>query len=591
MGDGKIVKIAKGAMHINAHKDIHFYAKNINANAGSSVGETAEGGVVFGTPQTTNWDMPNVEFPNHNYTPVAATPSQAAAPPSAAPQTKQHTAAPEAVEESEIESDEKIKLTIAVFFDGTLNNKYNTVARWLYNNIGGKTLTEKEKEQAKTYAKRWVKKLRGSYENDLSNVARIEEYYIPKNPKPNHFVDKIYVEGVGTFNGTKDDLFSAIDGEGKSGIRAKIRKSIQDIALKINTKTDDELVIEELIFNVYGFSRGAATARNFIHEITQEAGAYKAKGSRGRNLYYTNPYGLLGEAVNTDNIEKLTVNFAGLFDTVSAHDKNGVDKGLTEDAHDDVEELHLDAVGKAHKIVHFSAADEHRQNFALTDISTSRTIADLELSFPGVHADIGGCYTNGIESVEQIIIGFNQTRKKEQERLMAQGWFKKEQFTNGYVTPLTLPSRAKYNLSGERYISRNYSFIPLELMAILSNTNDETKSIKLKRLNTKYHIYSTDPNKTREEAPELDQKQKQLLNNVKNRLFNYALRGDAPMQFYTAQELLALSDDFELTRKQNDSKDLFELRNQFLHFSANFGGLGMDPNIEDGKRIRKIFHG
>ncbi len=597
MGDGKIVKIAKGAMHINAHKDIHFYAKNINANAGSSVGETAEGGVVFGTPQTTNWDMPNVEFPNHNYTPVAATPSQAAAPPSAAPQTKQHTAAPEAVEESEISSAKKIKLTIAVFFDGTLNNKYNTNARIYYDKIKvlGKEneLDSDQKEQAKAFKRRWFDLREGSYINDLSNVARLEKFYNLNPISKHHFVEKIYVEGVGTRNGGGDDIFSAKDGEGHTGMRNKIEKSIESISKVINKKFKESFIIEELIFNVYGFSRGAATARNFVHEITQEAGAYKAKGNRGRNLYYTNPYGLLGETVDTSKIEQLTINFAGLFDTVSAHNKDGIDQA--DDHHNDIDELHLNDIKKAKETVHFIAENENRFNFSLTRIPKG-----VEKEFPGVHADIGGCYETGYEIVDEVYYGTVEKLRKEKKKLIEQSWFKeKGELTESNVINIGSPNSKNISkLTGKRYIYKNYSFIFLELMALKSHQNNTIK-IEMPQLLDDFDIHKIDPYVVnykkgifagREKNPikSLIKEQKETLSYTRKRLKNYLFYDDLPMKYYTPTELDAHKWHPDLKLMQKDTKALKVLRNQFLHFSANYDGFGMDPRRDkEGNTYRK----
>ena len=610
MGDGKIVKIAKGAMHINAHKDIHFYAKNIHANAGSSVGETAEGGVVFGTPQTANWDMPNVEFPNHNYTPVAAklnnqkkTNTPQSNPPKV--QKKENKTKKKAEENNDC-----IKITIAVFFDGTGNNRYNTTARWLYKKRkygtrgknNGEALNDAYNENAHadeykgnitglgTQGNIWG----GSYQNDLSNVARLEKFYDVENLAPTHVVTKVYVEGVGTQNGDDDDISSAKDGEGVSGIRAKIKSSIKDIGEKINLIVE-ERDIEELTFNVYGFSRGAATARNFVHEITQQKGAIKEKGLFKRTTYYKNKFGLLGEEIDTSKVEKMTINFAGLFETVSAHDKDGIDKGLFEDAHDDVEELHLKAINKAKKIVHFTAEDEHRKNFALTTTSKG-----LQKALPGVHSDVGGCYTNGKEFVV-LIDGEPSLVKREAERLYAEGWYrkdkkqlkisvlKKEKNKDGKVVKIK-----KAALSGSRILSKNYSFIPLELMGILSNNETEI-NIVLQELDKFYNIHSTDPNKdaSNKDVKALNAKQKQLLTYVRERLHNFVLRNDIPMVYYTKKELENRINDFEYITMKKDSEALYDLRNQFLHFSSDISVLspGMDPNIIRGKRTRKVFHG
>ena len=44
--------------------------------------------------------------------------------------------------------------------------------------------------------------------------------------------------------------------------------------------------------------------------------------------------------------------------------------------------------------------------------------------------------------------------------------------------------------------------------------------------------------------------------------------------------------DTNLIRKIEDHNTILMLRNEYLHWSANYKGFGMEPNMEDGKRKR-----
>ncbi len=599
---GRIVKIAKGGFQKTAEKNISYYAKNINTNAAGSVSETGGDGIMFGTPKpAVPWEMPNAEFPDYSTSYQKTMPKEVANN-SFTPQ-KSSSINNEREDEDSTNTKNKIKITIGVFFDGTLNNRYNTKARWLYKERkAGKKLGKDENKQADTY-KTWYGGKRsdtGSYENDLSNVARLEKFYDTSKSTTVHVKDKVYVEGIGTLDGVSDSTSGFAFGTGDTGIRSKVKKGIELIADLLYLKAKSKK-IEVLTINAYGFSRGAAAARNFIHEVTQEKGAFKMNGIRGKKIYYKVPYGYLGEElvkrdIDIDNLCNLKIQFAGLFDTVSSHDMNGNEKGgkdengkYDSDEHNDVEELHLDAVGKANKIVHFTAADEHRENFALTTVSKSKKIADIEKSFPGVHSDIGGAYTTSTEYVDELINGNNTTRAQEQKWLMDQGWYRKNQLTNGYVNSSTL-FRTYTKLSGTRFIYRNYSFIPLELMARYSN-NEKNITIDLNTLSDDYNIYEQLPSEENNSIPLLTPLQKKALTDIKKRLENYVFHNDTKIVYYTKTELAAKQSDFEIIQKQKDHDMLWVLRNQFFHFSANFDWIGMDPNIENGTRKRKQFEG
>lgn len=121
-----------------------------------------------------------------------------------------------------------------------------------------------------------------------------------------------------------------------------------------------------ITLDVIGFSRGAASARDFVNHVVD----------RANSQYYRNLPGVDGTCVAVE------VRFMGLFDTVLSTAPSGIDLGIP------------DAVQFAS---HAVAVNEHREDFPLESIEPS--YADIgfssnrtERGFVGAHADIGGGY-------------------------------------------------------------------------------------------------------------------------------------------------------------------------------------------------------
>lgn len=399
-----------------------------------------------------------------------------------------------------------IVLNFGLFFDGTRNNKWNTSAQKIAKGKE-RANTPQEKADAKAAYDKYGNKDDDSFENDYTNVARLFQHANRDY--------KIYVEGPGTttredqennriiYGYDKDGGFAF--GHGTTGIRAKVKLACYELAQKIQSglrkiNTQDYRV--ETIVDVYGFSRGAAAARNFIYEITRNDGIYALNSNPDQQRYepskYTNyesipPKGFLGFYLkqleldlNTTDVN-FKIRFAGLFDTVSSYEPEGsfglVGSGLSHDFENDATELHLSAVSKADRALHITAIDEHRKNFALTNIASAKSEKHIEIALPGVHSDIGGSYEDGMtESVEvmdadscalanQMVdlrtLGVfskdKAVRKKleeEKARLIEQGWFLARECTSNIKTDMF------YELKFSRQrLSNKYSFIPLHLMA------------------------------------------------------------------------------------------------------------------------------
>ncbi|WP_160138826.1 T6SS phospholipase effector Tle1-like catalytic domain-containing protein [Chryseobacterium sp. c4a] len=470
-----------------------------------------------------------------------------------------------------------IDIRIGVFFDGTQNNRTNTNAR----------LSPKGSDANKAYHKLSDKKT-DSYVNDLSNVARKELHYAKDN-----FTDSLYIEGIGTDDlGADTDDITTVFGEGhlgvafgsgKQGIVAKVAKGCSLLAEKAkNLKGKDK--INTLTVDVFGFSRGSAAARNFIYELSKN----KSGDIWGSQLVkYKLEY------------SRLQVRFVGLYDTVSSYDPNATNTTTSANFDNDVSELHLNDLNleinnlyKAKKIIHFCADDEHRKNFMLTP--TAKRAGGQDFYLPGVHSDVGGCYTDKMNEINFQIMDldnywgdgrsdkeYDEILNNDLKDLIAQGW--------GFSKVVEPDSDHQTHMT--RYGIRNtYSYVTLHLMSEKLN-KEYADSIDMKELKNDFYI----PNPST--ADEFD------LNKVKQRLEKY-IYGELPkMTYYTRSQIeqmrkkLDLKNTKEVERfnlKVYDHNMLNRLRSKYIHWNSKFGdGVGAyEPNYKIvGKtivRFRKI---
>jgi len=477
-----------------------------------------------------------------------------------------------------------INYTFGVFFDGTLNNMYNSEIR--------KSVAEKRRlnqkisyEEAKKIKEKKGKK-DSSYENELSNPAILFKSYIKKDSDR---LFKIYVEGIGTNtqSPTKAEDYKKDDnvqgpafGMGSAGIIDRVREAIKKITDLIDI--NDNFYLNKITFDVFGFSRGAAAARHFVYVVTHPEYIPIPDGDRGRldlqresleSKYHKKAprYGLLGILLDqkgwlTDNV-KVEARFAGLYDTVSHH-------GLFQD--NDIEDLGLDSINKANYVVHMVAADEHRYNFDLADISSvTKTSPDsgkkggIELFFPGVHSDVGGSYVDGAPNISYKI-NFSSDMDfltKEKEELIRQGWFSSQQISVKYY--LTIHGLNNYRLEGiKNSVSNQYSYIPLHIMAEFGRK----KGVQFDK-DILYDLSKITNN------PD-------FLNKVKKILWDYSFNG-GPRLVYKEKGTEA---ENELIRR---------LRLHYLHWNSTYGTIddspgafvtGKDkPNFKNSKRQRDVY--
>ena len=398
-----------------------------------------------------------------------------------------------------------INVSLNLFFDGTQNNKNNTEAR------------DPNSKNHQSYLKTGNKK-DDSFENDYTNVAR---GFDAINPEAINQV-AVYVEGMGTQNDKKDTMLPGVSfGEGETGIEAKVTKGCFDAAEQMKLKGHAKKIIDILFVNVYGFSRGAAAARHFIHVASTTANyMFVGKVAEGKNTYQITPnylvkdqafyfdieapdtsfiekYGYFGACLLSRNmrVKEIQFNFIGLYDSVAAFglDHRGKKVFGVSVINGDTKQLNLDAIKKANYVLHLASADEYRDNFDLTNIN-SAGIKGFELLLPGVHSDIGGSYIDGGKELSVLDnIEVSRTMSKEQtetpeERakrqkskgyddfkklVVAEGWYNDLQLTKEFFQEKDFDESAawysnayqyNYGLVGRRTLSNSYDKIPLKIM-------------------------------------------------------------------------------------------------------------------------------
>lgn len=151
-------------------------------------------------------------------------------------------------------------------------------------------------------------------------------------------------------------------------IKATIHKYFRD---------EPEIVIKEIKYDVFGFSRGAAAARHFSNRVIKnDAALIKAVDSGTDKVVYQ------GKSQSPVGKNR----FIGLFDTVAAVGTLGDGFSPHDNNNGDVE-LNL-PIGGAEKVFQITAQHECRYNFSLNSIKPARP----EIALHGVHSDIGGGY-------------------------------------------------------------------------------------------------------------------------------------------------------------------------------------------------------
>lgn len=450
-------------------------------------------------------------------------------------------------EKKEAKELEKIKVRCGVFFDGTLNNRDNTNARIADDD---------------NYNDNKVEKKDNSYENDSTNIAKMEKYIDDKAPGFKFSV-ATYIEGPGTETYDADETFGYAFGTMGTGVKAKVHRGmVKLVNLLSKAFNGEKYIIEELVIDVFGFSRGAAGARFFIHEVFNEESSFMHY--QGQTIEFpANPLFLRlqrdGHTITADNV---SFAFAGLYDTVASYGVPFWDSGTRL--------LKLDSLkdSRVKKVIHLVAADEHRANFPSTNIA-SAGVRGTEIFLPGVHSDLGGSYLKNSDEFMIINRAYKmETLEADRQILIEQGWYEPGEifideasvysryFTiSGHVAP---DKEAQHHLCVRKTgINNYYDKIPMNIMADFA---EEHKVPLIPEFRDDFKVHED-------------------VNSAFDVLTAYS-KG--------ASEL---SDWFEKT----EPTWLTTLRHNSFHFSAHytlsFGIAPNKPNFDDDRRIRDFIPG
>lgn len=277
-------------------------------------------------------------------------------------------------------------LTFNIFFDGTWNSKENSD---LYNKIAPKQAKKLSDRMDERYNPEPMVGSSLSFARAPSVVDQLHRAADSDRPH----VNNLYTDGSGIETRTEsEDATAPVPGweyhadngigsglgMGGTGAKAKLERMLEHVQTALTTYVGEGNTPAQLVFNVYGFSRGAATARMFCKRIFTERSTQKVK-----------------ELINLANYD-VKFNFVGLFDTVSSigtnHDNDVKDEG---------QELYF-KIADHTQVVHIVAGDEYRQKFNLTSIGQSvRSGVGLEFAIPGCHTDIG----DGLSTLGEVNTG------------------------------------------------------------------------------------------------------------------------------------------------------------------------------------------
>ncbi|AKT43483.1 T6SS phospholipase effector Tle1-like catalytic domain-containing protein [Chondromyces crocatus] len=269
------------------------------------------------------------------------------------------------------------RVRIGVFFDGTNNSKQRD------ENVDARNP--------------------GTAENAPTNVVKLFQVYKTEGtvlkPIYHHGVGTdSHANGEGSSNTAYDWRGNAFGGGGKARVLWGL-KQLEDFYSNNNNH-----LAKEKQYDTYGFSRGAAIARDFVNSV-------KTIGIN--NLQKRNgwKYRTVGRVVIREpayeHHKGIVPTFLGVFDTVASFGLGGLDIGNDLAGYN----LFVDHT-YVERTVHMAAEDEIRSNFPLSSLfmdpadkngfwaSTRRAYQEpqdykatmIELFYPGAHSDVGGGY-------------------------------------------------------------------------------------------------------------------------------------------------------------------------------------------------------
>ncbi|HDX8445757.1 TPA: DUF2235 domain-containing protein [Aeromonas hydrophila] len=274
-------------------------------------------------------------------------------------------------------------LRIGVFFDGTANNtfKHREGKSALETALAQCSPEEQQVLLEQCFEGALPDGLNNSEKNDVTNVGKAHDLYLP--PSKRSPIVKVYVEGIGTTQGEDDTSLGLGADKGNTSSASRVEQACRiQIVAEIKEQLESILPTIECIhkveFDVFGFSRGASAARQFVNRIDKKGDHPLVEAMAA------DPDIPLKAGFDWASRDDVRIQFVGLFDTVvSSYLWGKRNVTLAPDC--------------AERVVHIVAADEWRYHFDLTritDDAAGTAIADgfTEVIIPGAHSDIGGGY-------------------------------------------------------------------------------------------------------------------------------------------------------------------------------------------------------
>lgn len=282
----------------------------------------------------------------------------------------------------EEQPERRVTLVLGIFFDGTGNNAVNT--RNMLEALTAQHFDINSPDAETILARNASEKIgisgigAGSYLGYYTNIHWLNELYeITFPPESSYIQNTVYVEGIGTRAGEPDNPIGLGLGTAETGIIAKTDDAVAQLATAIDAALGllkGKFVVDTLLFDIFGFSRGAAAARHFANRVQAEDQSIISaiSAGMGKISYRAAPAGIN--------------RFLGIIDTVEA--VGTLANGLNPHSADTGSINIRLRPGVAQKVFHITAQHECRYNFALNSVAP----AWPELTLPGAHSDIGGGY-------------------------------------------------------------------------------------------------------------------------------------------------------------------------------------------------------
>ncbi|MFW1985440.1 MAG: phospholipase effector Tle1 domain-containing protein [Acinetobacter guillouiae] len=424
-------------------------------------------------------------------------------------------------------------VVVNVFFDGTKNNLYN-----IYNKAKYAKQIAEDKDAYE------------SYTNAYSNIAHLFRQRYGES-KDNIW---IYIQGMGSTKDEEDSKAGFAYGSGDTGVKTRAESAFAEIKKAYNKLNGEKNAPKpsSIMINVFGFSRGAATARHFVHLAKSKPKLFKGWGFSSKQVRFRF-VGIFDTVSSFQTIDAMAAGKVILLGPIIGAGSTAVKPNFD----NDVKELTLNFTDfdaddkKITKVFHIAAGDEYREYFSLTNImGAMRDKYGYEVVMDGAHSDIGGSYPSGLNDSYHI------TTEALKE------WF----IDKGFYTAQQIHS-----------VGKN------EYNAVRKNIPNDYHKIALRTMRFMTQEYGKIQFKSSIEAYE----NKGLTGILKNLIASH------PMSVFNTA---AWGQVLDLRLK--DQGQVRSLRNQYLHWSAKKtydGGmtedLGYSIRLKNGLPYRKIHNG